>query len=77
MERQKAEELLSLPGNRVGSFLVRESAIEKGEHIWLHKCLQSDLLVCLNCSFLLRQECQVSAREMKCLTKSKTVPEIN
>ncbi|KAL3043950.1 hypothetical protein OYC64_003738 [Pagothenia borchgrevinki] len=30
VERQKAEELLSLPGNRVGSFLVRESARERG-----------------------------------------------
>ncbi|KAM9838940.1 src like adaptor 1a isoform 2-T2 [Aulostomus maculatus] len=28
--RQKAEELLLLPGNRVGSFLVRESASERG-----------------------------------------------
>ncbi len=32
MERQKAEELLSLPGNRVGSFLVRESGRERGEY---------------------------------------------
>ncbi|XP_059205565.1 src like adaptor 1a isoform X2 [Centropristis striata] len=30
VERQKAEELLSLPGTRVGSFLVRESARERG-----------------------------------------------
>ncbi|XP_070840854.1 src like adaptor 1a [Chaetodon trifascialis] len=30
VERQKAEELLCLPGNRVGSFLVRESARERG-----------------------------------------------
>ncbi|KAK5855178.1 hypothetical protein PBY51_005309 [Eleginops maclovinus] len=30
VERQKAEELLNLPGNRVGSFLVRESARERG-----------------------------------------------
>ncbi|XP_041867233.1 src like adaptor 1a [Melanotaenia boesemani] len=30
VERQKAEELLLLPGNRVGSFLVRESATERG-----------------------------------------------
>nr|XP_046274179.1 src like adaptor 1a isoform X1 [Scatophagus argus]XP_046274181.1 src like adaptor 1a isoform X1 [Scatophagus argus] len=30
VERQKAEELLSLPGNRVGSFLVRESSRERG-----------------------------------------------
>ncbi|TNN85818.1 Src-like-adapter [Liparis tanakae] len=30
IERQKAEELLGLPGNRVGSFLVRESARERG-----------------------------------------------
>lgn len=30
VERQKAEELLSLPGNRVGSFMVRESARERG-----------------------------------------------
>nr|XP_046274182.1 src like adaptor 1a isoform X2 [Scatophagus argus] len=29
VERQKAEELLSLPGNRVGSFLVRESSRER------------------------------------------------
>ncbi|XP_034401329.1 src like adaptor 1a isoform X2 [Cyclopterus lumpus] len=29
VERQKAEELLCLPGNRVGSFLVRESARER------------------------------------------------
>ncbi|KAM4540178.1 src like adaptor 1a [Odontesthes bonariensis] len=28
--RQKAEELLHLPGNRVGSFLVRESSTERG-----------------------------------------------
>lgn len=31
VERQKAEELLSLPGNRVGSFMIRESAKERGE----------------------------------------------
>eukprot|EP00064_Thunnus_orientalis_P014063 superscaffoldBa00002393_g14104 len=30
VERQKAEELLLLPGNRVGSFLVRESIRERG-----------------------------------------------
>ncbi|XP_069032919.1 src like adaptor 1a [Embiotoca jacksoni] len=30
VERQKAEELLLLPGNRVGSFLVRESSRERG-----------------------------------------------
>ncbi|KAG7245004.1 hypothetical protein INR49_023570 [Caranx melampygus] len=30
VERQKAEELLRLPGNRVGSFLVRESIRERG-----------------------------------------------
>ncbi|CAK6949548.1 src like adaptor 1a [Scomber scombrus] len=30
VERQKAEELLLLPGNRVGSFLVRQSARERG-----------------------------------------------
>lgn len=30
VERQKAEELLCLPGNRVGSFLVRESTTERG-----------------------------------------------
>ncbi|KAM6903479.1 src like adaptor 1a isoform 1-T2 [Lycodopsis pacificus] len=30
VERQKAEELLSLPGNRMGSFLVRQSAMERG-----------------------------------------------
>ncbi|XP_033492230.1 src like adaptor 1a [Epinephelus lanceolatus] len=30
VERQKAEELLSLPVNRVGSFLVRESTRERG-----------------------------------------------
>ncbi|KAI3358518.1 hypothetical protein L3Q82_014943, partial [Scortum barcoo] len=30
VERQKAEELLCLPGNRVGSFLVRESLSERG-----------------------------------------------
>lgn len=30
--RQKAEELLSLPGNRVGSFMVRESSRERGEY---------------------------------------------
>ncbi|KAJ8354246.1 hypothetical protein SKAU_G00218130 [Synaphobranchus kaupii] len=28
--RQKAEELLNLPGNRVGSFMIRESTKEKG-----------------------------------------------
>ncbi|XP_054461815.1 src like adaptor 1a [Anoplopoma fimbria] len=32
VERQKAEELLSLPGNRVGSFLVRESSRERGQY---------------------------------------------
>lgn len=31
VEREKAEELLSLPGNRVGSFMVRESTRERGE----------------------------------------------
>ncbi|KAJ0055042.1 hypothetical protein NL108_008775, partial [Boleophthalmus pectinirostris] len=30
VERQKAEELLLLPVNRVGSFLVRESSTERG-----------------------------------------------
>ncbi|KAM9384154.1 src like adaptor 1a [Pholidichthys leucotaenia] len=30
IDRQKAEELLLLPGNRVGSFLVRESKRERG-----------------------------------------------
>lgn len=30
VERQKAEELLRLPGNRVGSFLVRQSSRERG-----------------------------------------------
>ncbi|XP_074543095.1 src like adaptor 1a [Halichoeres trimaculatus] len=30
VDRQKAEELLCLPGNRVGSFLVRESTRERG-----------------------------------------------
>ncbi|XP_029919607.1 src like adaptor 1a [Myripristis murdjan] len=30
VERQKAEELLRLPGNRVGSFMVRESTKERG-----------------------------------------------
>uniref|UniRef100_UPI0037E73300 src like adaptor 1a n=1 Tax=Semicossyphus pulcher TaxID=241346 RepID=UPI0037E73300 len=30
VERQKAEELLCLPGNRVGSFIVRESSRERG-----------------------------------------------
>ncbi|XP_029023133.1 src like adaptor 1a isoform X2 [Betta splendens] len=30
VERQKAEELLLLPGNRAGSFLVRESSRERG-----------------------------------------------
>ncbi|XP_068603435.1 src like adaptor 1a [Brachionichthys hirsutus] len=30
VERQKAEELLLLPGNKVGSFLVRESSRERG-----------------------------------------------
>ncbi|XP_071776302.2 src like adaptor 1a isoform X1 [Centroberyx gerrardi] len=30
VERQKAEELLRLPANRVGSFMVRESSKEKG-----------------------------------------------
>ncbi|KAF7658931.1 hypothetical protein LDENG_00005770 [Lucifuga dentata] len=30
VEQQKAEELLHLPGNRVGSFLVRESTSERG-----------------------------------------------
>ncbi|CAF95539.1 unnamed protein product, partial [Tetraodon nigroviridis] len=32
VERQKAEELLSLPGNRVGSFMVRESTRERGSY---------------------------------------------
>ncbi|XP_047461724.1 src like adaptor 1a [Mugil cephalus] len=32
VERQKAEELLLLPGNRVGSFLVRESTRERGTY---------------------------------------------
>ncbi|XP_010733077.1 src like adaptor 1a [Larimichthys crocea] len=32
VERQRAEVLLSLPGNRVGSFLVRESARERGQY---------------------------------------------
>ncbi|XP_061682077.1 src like adaptor 1a [Syngnathoides biaculeatus] len=31
--RQKAEELLLLPGNRVGSFLVRESSTERGMYV--------------------------------------------
>ncbi|XP_019751520.1 src like adaptor 1a [Hippocampus comes] len=31
--RQKAEELLLLPGNRVGSFLVRESSTEQGAYV--------------------------------------------
>ncbi|XP_057684594.1 src like adaptor 1a [Corythoichthys intestinalis] len=31
--RQKAEELLRLPGNRVGSFLVRESSTERGAYV--------------------------------------------
>lgn len=31
VERQKAEELLALPSNRVGSFMVRESSRERGE----------------------------------------------
>ncbi|XP_061520772.1 src like adaptor 1a isoform X2 [Phycodurus eques] len=31
--RQKAEELLLLPGNRVGSFLVRESSAERGMYV--------------------------------------------
>lgn len=53
VERQKAEELLGLPGNRVGSFMVRESAKERGEYICLHRCLPSDLLVWLDCGFLL------------------------
>ncbi|XP_028317234.1 src like adaptor 1a [Gouania willdenowi] len=30
LERQKAEELLLLPGNRMGSFLVRESTSQRG-----------------------------------------------
>ncbi|KAJ8403152.1 hypothetical protein AAFF_G00360680 [Aldrovandia affinis] len=30
VDRQKAEELLTLPGNKVGSFLIRESAQERG-----------------------------------------------
>uniref|UniRef100_A0A674N7J6 Src like adaptor 1a n=2 Tax=Takifugu rubripes TaxID=31033 RepID=A0A674N7J6_TAKRU len=30
--RQKAEELLSLPGNKVGSFMVRESSRERGTY---------------------------------------------
>uniref|UniRef100_A0A3Q3XNP4 SH2 domain-containing protein n=1 Tax=Mola mola TaxID=94237 RepID=A0A3Q3XNP4_MOLML len=30
VDRQKAEALLSLPGNRVGSFMVRESSRERG-----------------------------------------------
>ncbi|XP_061597864.1 src like adaptor 1a [Cololabis saira] len=30
--RQKAEELLLLPGNRAGSFLVRESGAERGQY---------------------------------------------
>ncbi|TKS88490.1 Src-like-adapter Src-like-adapter protein 1 [Collichthys lucidus] len=32
VERQRAEVLLSLPGNRVGSFLVRESGRERGQY---------------------------------------------
>ncbi|XP_061903170.1 src like adaptor 1a [Entelurus aequoreus] len=31
--RQKAEELLLLPGNVVGSFLVRESSVERGMYV--------------------------------------------
>ncbi|XP_077404412.1 src like adaptor 1a isoform X1 [Vanacampus margaritifer] len=31
--RQKAEELLLLPGNRLGSFLVRESSTERGMYV--------------------------------------------
>ncbi|XP_077363053.1 src like adaptor 1a [Festucalex cinctus] len=31
--RQKAEELLLLPGNRLGSFLVRESSTERGTYV--------------------------------------------
>lgn len=33
--RQKAEELLLLPGNRVGSFLVRESTTERGKNMYI------------------------------------------
>lgn len=43
VERQKAEELLALPSNRVGSFMVRESARERGEkkqNICSHRRLQ-------------------------------------
>lgn len=36
VERQKAEELLALPSNRVGSFMVRESARERGEEKTKH-----------------------------------------
>lgn len=35
VERQKAEELLALPSNRPGSFMVRESFRERGEK-WLN-----------------------------------------
>lgn len=37
LNRQKAEELLSLPMNRVGSFMVRESSRERGEHTHLQR----------------------------------------
>lgn len=39
VDRQKAEALLSLPGNRVGSFMVRESSRERGEHTHLQQNL--------------------------------------
>lgn len=43
--RQKAEELLLLPGNRVGSFLVRECTRERGESadVTELKCKKAEL----------------------------------
>lgn len=53
--RQKAEELLCLPGNRQGSFLVRESNRERGEYVFLHSSQQSDLVVWLDCFFTVKR----------------------
>ncbi|KAG7458221.1 hypothetical protein MATL_G00235730 [Megalops atlanticus] len=41
VSREKAEELLRLPGNRVGSFMVRESARERGVYSLsvMHRCV--------------------------------------
>lgn len=40
--RPKAEELLQLPGNRVGSFMIREST--KGQNTTLKRTLNSSLV---------------------------------